>query len=88
MSSRQNIVDEQDEKIQKIVLKLQMKWKLMLLTSVYSLTHSLICLHNALVSNFKLVPGFRACFCLVLVYYVYLYTERFFKNQVFTRYVI
>ena len=26
----------------------------------YLLTHSLICPHNALVSNLKIVPGFRA----------------------------
>ena len=35
--------------------------------STHSLTHSLICPHNALLSNLKLVPGFRAC---LLVYVV------------------
>ena len=45
-----------------IKFKLQMKWKLIHLTSVYSLTDSLICPHNALVSHLKLVPGFLACF--------------------------
>ena len=44
-----------------LFLKLQMKWKLIHLLSVYSLTHWLICLHNALVSHLNLVPGFRAC---------------------------
>ena len=37
--------------------KLLMKWKLIHLPSVYSLTLSLICPQNALVSHLKLVPG-------------------------------
>ena len=36
--------------------------KIINLPSVYSLTHSLICPHNALVSHLKLVPGCRDCF--------------------------
>ena len=45
-----------------MLFKLQMKWKIVHLPLVYSLTDSLICPHNALVSHLKLVPGFRACF--------------------------
>ena len=42
--------------------KLQIKRKLIHLTSVYSLTHSPICPHNALFSHLKLFSGFRVCF--------------------------
>ena len=45
-----------------------MKWKLIHLASVYSLTHSLsdslICPHDALESHLQLFPGFRPCFIL------------------------
>ena len=44
------------------LIMLNMKWKLIHPTSVYSLTdsltHSLICPHNALVSHLKLGPWF------------------------------
>ena len=50
------------EIIQRQHLKLQTKWQLIHIPSVYLLTYSLICPHNALVSQLKPVPGFWACF--------------------------
>ena len=55
----------------KQIFNLQIKWKLIHLTPVFSkinshwlthwLTDSMICPHNALVSHLKLVPGFCTC---------------------------
>ena len=43
-----------------LFFKLQIEWKPIHLTSVYSLTYSLTCPYTVLESYLKLVPGFRA----------------------------
>ena len=61
-----------------LTIIVKIKWKLIHICSVYSITnsltclftHSLICLHNALVSHLKLVPGFWACLYRVSFFYL------------------